>query len=83
MPLARAATQQLLLLIKLNIMTGAGTPETRLAQLANIAAHPLVSKTTSVADTAHPAIIAGDMNTIGGQFVLRLSPIHCLTVSQA
>jgi endonuclease/exonuclease/phosphatase family metal-dependent hydrolase len=51
------------------------TPEFRLGQLAEVAQHPFVAR-----DAECPTIIAGDMNTLGGQFILRISPIHRLTV---
>ena len=50
------------------------SPEVRLSQLADVCNHPFVK-----ADRGAATIIAGDMNTIGGQFLMRLSPIHSLT----
>ena len=66
-------------------------PEVRLAQLAAVAQHPFVAEETSCPSNSGtdqsrasvegpPTIIAGDMNTIGGSFLMRLSPIHSLTV---
>ena len=48
-------------------------PEVRAAQLAKVCAHTFVADAGDI-----PTLIAGDMNTLGGHRILRLSPIHHL-----
>eukprot|EP01051_Picozoa_sp_SAG22_P015548 SAG22_NODE_2046_length_3086_cov_3.806495_3_plen_418_part_00 len=49
------------------------SPEVRLQQLAAVCRHPFVSGDR---DAAGPCVVAGDMNTIGGHIMIRISPIH-------